>query len=220
MSALSKSDFLLAQTCPTKLYYKKMGYPSVVDDDEYLQFLADGGYMIEKIAKLLHPDGVEIGFSHGAAAAAEQTLRALQADTVTLFEATLIYGNLLARMDILKKQGDAFDLIEVKAKLRDSTDADDGFRGKKGGIKAEWRPYLEDVTFQTIILKQLFPAARITPYLCLLDKSKSTTLDLIFDDFKLIPPDSPHYPDSAGRRWSSPATPPNCARIISCPCST
>lgn len=191
MSALSKSDFLLAQTCPAKLYYKKMGYPSILDDDEYLQFLADGGYMIEKIAKLLHPGGVEMGFSHGAAAAVEQTLRALQADTVTLFEATLTYGNLFARMDILKKQGDAFDLIEVKAKLRDSTDADDGFRGKRGGIKSEWRPYLEDVTFQTIILKKLFPAARITPYLCLPDKSKTTTIDLIFDDFKLIPPDSP-----------------------------
>ena len=59
---LSKSDFKVARTCATKLYYKKLGYPSVRDDDESLRFLADGGYMIEAIAKLLHPEGVEIGF--------------------------------------------------------------------------------------------------------------------------------------------------------------
>ncbi len=63
--------------------------------------------------------------------------------------------------------------------------------GQKGGIKFKWRPYLENVAFQTIVLKKLFPTARITPYLRLPDESESTTLDLIFDDFKLAPPDSP-----------------------------
>jgi hypothetical protein len=48
---LSKSDFKMAQTCPTKLYYKKLGYPSTRDTDRYFQFLADGGYMVETIAK-------------------------------------------------------------------------------------------------------------------------------------------------------------------------
>lgn len=59
---LSKSDFKIARTCATKLYYKKLGYPSARDGDEYLQFLADGVYMVEAVAKLLHPEGVEIGF--------------------------------------------------------------------------------------------------------------------------------------------------------------
>src|SRR5229473_1775132 len=85
---LSKSDFKVARTCATKLYYKKLGYPSIRDDDQYLQFLADGGYMIETIAKLCHPDGIEIGFDQGPEASAEETMRALQAHTVTLFEAT------------------------------------------------------------------------------------------------------------------------------------
>jgi CRISPR/Cas system-associated exonuclease Cas4 (RecB family) len=47
---LSKSDFKVAQTCPTKLYYKKRGYPSVKDDDEYLALLAEGGSIVQKIA--------------------------------------------------------------------------------------------------------------------------------------------------------------------------
>ena len=31
---LSKSDFILARDCPRKLYYKKRGYPSNLEDNE------------------------------------------------------------------------------------------------------------------------------------------------------------------------------------------
>jgi hypothetical protein len=48
---LTKSDFKVARTCATKLYYRKLRYPSRLQEDEYLQFLADGGYMVETIAK-------------------------------------------------------------------------------------------------------------------------------------------------------------------------
>jgi len=58
---LSKSDFKVARTCPTKLYYKKLKYPSLLDEDAYLAFLADGGFMVEKMAKLLYPEGIEVG---------------------------------------------------------------------------------------------------------------------------------------------------------------
>ena len=39
---LSKSDFILARDCPRKLFYKKRGYPSILEADEYLRSLADG----------------------------------------------------------------------------------------------------------------------------------------------------------------------------------
>jgi hypothetical protein len=58
---LSKSDFIAARSCGSKLYYKKLRYPSFLDDDPYLEFLADGGYMVEKMAKLLFPDGKTLG---------------------------------------------------------------------------------------------------------------------------------------------------------------
>src|SRR6184192_1771652 len=137
---LSKSDFKVARTCATKLYYKKLGYPSIRDDDQYLQFLADGGYMVEAIAKLCHPGGIEIGFEGGPVPSAKQTLSILNAhETVTLFEATLIWENRLARVDILEKSGNSLRLIEVK----------------------------------------------VTPYLCLVDKSKTTTIESIFSKFQL-----------------------------------
>jgi hypothetical protein len=184
---LSKSDFKVARTCATKLYYKKLGYPSMREQDDYLQFLADGGYMIETIAKLCHPDGVEIGFEQRPEASADETMRALAAhENVTLFEATLISKGKLARVDILKKRGDVFELIEVKAKSVDSSTGENPFRGKREGIKPKWRPYLEDVAFQAAVLRELFPTAEIVPYLYLTDRSKSTTIEQIFSKFQLV----------------------------------
>ncbi|HEU5247953.1 MAG TPA: hypothetical protein VFU09_12765 [Candidatus Udaeobacter sp.] len=126
---LSKSDFKVARTCATKLYYRKLGYPSTRDHDEYLQFLADGGYMVEAIAKLLYPEGIEVGFDKGPEESAAETMRLLQAhDTITLFEATLLFDQKLARVDILRKQGNELELIEVRAKLIDSLSIRAGLR--------------------------------------------------------------------------------------------
>ncbi len=51
---LTKSDFKVAQTCATKLYYRKLGYPTREDGDEYLAALADQGYLIEALARALY----------------------------------------------------------------------------------------------------------------------------------------------------------------------
>jgi hypothetical protein len=184
---LSKSDFKVARTCATKLYYRKLKYPSMLQEDEYLQFLADGGYMVETIAKLCQLEGIEIGFNDGPEVAAEKTLAMLKAnERVTLFEATLISGHRLARVDILKKNRTRFDLIEVKAKSVDTSTGENPFRGKRGGIKPTWRSYLEDVTFQFAVLLELFPECEIVPYLCLTDRSKTTTVEQIFSKFQLV----------------------------------
>src|SRR5579871_1203744 len=178
---LSKSDFKVARTCGTKLYYKKLRYPSKMDDDPYLEFLADGGYMVETIAKLLFPEGTELEFDSNEAAA-EATWQALKEDTVTLFEATLVFGQLLARVDILEKRGNQFRLIEVKAKGFDPASGGlSPFRGARGDILSKWRPYLEDVTFQTHILQSVFPDSRVTPCLCLVDKSEACGIETSFD---------------------------------------
>jgi hypothetical protein len=147
---LSKSDFKVARTCPTKLYYKKLAYPSTQDDDDYLRFLADGGYMVETMAKLLHPEGVEIGFDMGPEDSASEAMRALQMENVTIFEATLLSGRKLARVDILRKSDNGFHLIEVKSKSVNGTEGPPYFRSRKGNIITDWVPYLEDVAYQTL----------------------------------------------------------------------
>ena len=60
MAHLSKSDFKVAHTCATKLWYKKHGYPTTNDQNEYMKMLADGGFMFGKLAMLLFPEGIEV----------------------------------------------------------------------------------------------------------------------------------------------------------------
>lgn len=145
---LTKNDFIAARSCPTKLYYKKLGNPSLSDDDPYLEFLADGGYMVETMAKLLFPDGRELGHRGEPERAFGEALPALEAGNGIFFETTIIHDNLLARVDILKREGSTLRLIEVKSSSFDSkVDGPNPLRGKKGGILSDWRQYLEDVTF-------------------------------------------------------------------------
>lgn len=56
----------MAGTYITKLYYKKMDYPSDLATNEYMQFLAEGGYAVGKLAMLLLPGGIEVGMEHSS----------------------------------------------------------------------------------------------------------------------------------------------------------
>jgi len=69
MAHLSKSDFKVAHTCPTKLWYKKHAFPTSTDQNEYMKMLADGGFMFGKLAMLLFPEGIEITGSYDEAIA-------------------------------------------------------------------------------------------------------------------------------------------------------
>lgn len=183
---LTKNDFLVARTCPTKLYYKKFGYASILDDDPYREFLADGGYMVEAMAKLLFPDGREVGQWEEPMRAFQETRESLAGGDTTLFEATVVHENLLTRVDILQRQGAALHVIEVKSSSFNSeTDGANPFRGKKGGIASEWREYLEDIAFQTVVLQRAFPESKVVPFLCIVDKAKSATENATFDDFRV-----------------------------------
>src|ERR1700693_6323304 len=119
---LTKTDFITARTCPTKLYYKKLRHPSLLDDDPYMEFLADGGYMVETMAKLLFPDGRDIGGWDKATEAFAATKKALTAGNCTLFEVTVIHGKMLARHDILQRFGKVLRLIEVKSSSVDTSE--------------------------------------------------------------------------------------------------
>jgi len=195
---LSKSDFKVARTCPTKLYYKEHGYPSRLKDDPYMEFLADGGYMVEKMAKLLFEDGREMGDWDEPVKAFEQTQIAILSGDVTLFEATVIHGQMQARIDILRRQGNILEIIEVKSKSDDADEeAKSTFRTKNGGIVSEWRPYLEDVTFQALVLKRAFPKFEVVPKLCIVDKKKVATDNLTFDKF-------PCHREPGSKGWRRP----------------
>lgn len=193
---LSKSDFKVARNCPTKLFYQESGYASVNDFDPYLALLAQGGYMIEQLAKARYPSGRDMGDSRDSALGWAATAEAIRSGDVTLFEATLLNGRRLARVDILERRGNVLRLIEVKAKSWDSDKnrelTDQGkprvFRNGKGGknIAADWRKYLEDVTYQCLLLESLFPEFQVEPFLCLVDKSARCITDALPEHFDIV----------------------------------
>ena len=62
MLTLSKSDFKTASGCATKLYYRELKYPDTMQENEYLQMLAEGGYMVELLAKQMFPAGITLEY--------------------------------------------------------------------------------------------------------------------------------------------------------------
>jgi hypothetical protein len=182
---LTKSRFKLALECPTKLFYtgKANVYPDRKRDDEFLQALADGGFQVGELAKLMFPEGLEItSRSHDEQVA--ETNRLMQRDDVTLFEAAIRHGNLFARVDILCKTGSQVELIEVKAKSFDST-KNRSFRGARGGIDSSMKPYLQDVAFQRHLLGLAYPHLQVRSSLMLANKAMACSVDGLNQRFRI-----------------------------------
>ena len=177
MKYLSKSDFKVAQTCATKLYYKKNKYSSLNEENDYLNLLADGGFMIGKLAQLLYPEGYEIeGNVTDSINLTEQIISSNE--NVVLFEPSIFVDNQLVRVDIFIKNGNDIEIIEVKSKSYNSDDlALSKVPNKKGKIKNYWldidfKPYLEDIAYQKKVVQDKFPECSVKAYLMMPDKSK------------------------------------------------
>ena len=191
MRALSKSRFKQGLECPNKLYFSnsKEVYLNKKNEDSFLQALASGGFQIEEYARLQYPGGIliedpEDRENYDYQDLADQTSELLKLENVVIYEAAFYVDDLFIRTDILVKNGSNIKLIEVKAKSIDSSN-DYNFIGKKGKLVSGWKPYLFDLAFQTYVAKLCLPDYKITPYLCLVDKSKVATIDGLNQFFRV-----------------------------------
>ena len=182
---LTKSLFTHALECPSKLYYKTHPetYQSSEDDNEFLMALAEGGMQVGELAKHYYPGGIDIPYSKDKQTTLSTTSTLLEQVEVIIYEAAINFGRTYALVDILKKEGNTLHLIEVKSK---SWDAHEGFYTKKGAIDKQWHKYLYDVAFQTWVAQKAFPGYHIKPYLMLIDKNKSSTVDGLHQYFKVV----------------------------------
>jgi hypothetical protein len=181
---LTKSRFKLAAECPTKLFYtgKEDVYRNTKQEDSFMAMLADGGYQVGELAKCYYPDGIEVtAMAHEEAI--EQTALLLQRDKVTIFEAAIRHGDLFIRIDVLVKDANQFQLIEVKAKSYNSQTPK--IVGAKGDLLSDMRPYIEDVAFQKYVLGAAWPQAQIKSYLMMPDKSVVCDVDGLNQLFKI-----------------------------------
>ena len=175
--SLSKSDFQLASSCSKKLIYKKQGYPTSNDTNEYMEMLAKGGYVVGMMATLMYSNGVEI--TGNTKEAIDKTNEYLKQENCVLFESAIQSGEKLIRVDILEKIGNKINLIEVKAKSHDTED--DKYKQEKLLEK-----YIEDVAFQYLVMTEALPDFDIHPYLFMPDKSKRTNIEGLIGWFTVI----------------------------------
>ncbi len=182
---LTKSRFKLALDCETKLFYtNKKEYPDERIDDAFLEALAEGGFQVGELAKMYHPGGIEIPYG-SYDDMVNETLRLLNQEKVIIYEATVKFQNLLIRVDVLVKDGNNIDLIEVKAKSFGGDDSLD-LLGKNGDLASKWIPYVYDVAFQKLVMTKAFPHFNIQSYLCLANKKSEATVEGLNQNFLLV----------------------------------
>ena len=192
MAHLSKSDFKVAHTCATKLWYKKKGYPTSNDQNEYMKMLADGGFMFGKLAMLLFPEGIEVtGTMPEAIASTESFLE--NNINITLFEPAITINNQLVRVDVLQKIGNEIKVIEVKSKSFDSVKMNE----LNYWFKPDMKPYIEDIAYQTKVVRDKFPNAAVNSYLMMPDTSAISQFDDLINQFAIV--DIPPAPNSRYR---------------------
>lgn len=181
---LTKSKFLLAMECPTKLYYSgKDEYADQSQEDSFLTALADGGFQVGALARCYFPGGHMVEQLDDRTALAE-TSRFLQRENVVLYEPAFLHENLFARVDILVKEGHVLRLYEVKAKSWDPAE-DNPCKGRKNNFTAAWKPYLYDVAFQVHVVGKAMPGFSVEAFLVLVDKSARCPSDGLNQKFRI-----------------------------------
>ena len=182
MRRLSKSDFKTACNCTTKLYYKKKGFSRSNEGNDYLQFLADGGHQVGKLATMQFPDGIDINTGNDHKEAKKQTALYLKEENITLFEPYIESDQKIIRIDILNKKGNHYQLIEVKSKSYNSKE-------DPTAQKKRLKEYIYDLAYQYLVLHEYLAQKdepfTITPYLYLPDKSKRSKTEGLNSLFKL-----------------------------------
>lgn len=166
---LSKSRFKLASECAAKLFYT--GKPEFADnrlDNSFLKELAKGGFQVGELAKFHFPGGHTVE-ALDAEQALEETNALLAQNEVTIFEAAFRFEDFFVRVDVLRKKGNSIDLVEVKSK--GFHPEGHSFFGKRGGLDSTWRPYLEDIAFQTFVVRKALPDCLVSPFLMLVNKA-------------------------------------------------
>lgn len=175
---LSKSDFQIASTCSKKLVYKKASFETMNDANEYMEMLAQGGHIVAKYAQLTFPDAVEVKGESLDIVIAETKKLIQENENITLLEATFSSNGKIVRTDILQKKKNILNIIEVKSKSHDSDD--DTYNAKR-----KLAEYIEDVAYQTLVLKETYPDFEIHSFLLLPDKAKRTTIEGLAGWFKV-----------------------------------
>ena len=135
---LSKSQYIRGLQCYKSLWLYKNN-PELRDaPDQAQESLFNTGHTVGELAKELFPGGVEVAFDPDNFNGMIEKTKELIADgTEVIYEATFSEDGIFVMVDILVKNGNTWDMYEVKGTT--------GARDKKGLIK---KKYLNDIAIQ------------------------------------------------------------------------
>lgn len=110
---LTKSNFIKFLECSCQLWLVKQRPDLLPPIDAALQRIFDEGNKVDVFARKLFPDGVEIGGFNESGA--RNTKKVIEDGATALFQPTFIGDGITCRSDILVKNGNAWDIHEVKS---------------------------------------------------------------------------------------------------------
>ena len=132
---LSKSKYCKAVQCEKMLWLDK--YKREVKEEIDNESVLENGTNVGELAKKLFGKYIDIEFNNDLNKMIDDTKRALENDTVIITEASFVYNNNFCSVDILKKDGNKYEMYEVKS----STHISD--------------IYLDDISYQYYVLTSL-----------------------------------------------------------------
>ena len=188
MKLFTKSAFKQALSCPASLYYyyDREHYANQMNEDDFLQALADGGNQVGDLAKVYYdvqPDA-DLAPIMGYDQSVERTKELFQNDTVNIAEAAFRWENCFVRADIIEKKGKVINLIEVKAK---SWDKNKDVFAKGGSVTKGILEYVYDVAFQKYVIQNaLGPEYKVVAHLMLADKTVEANFNGINQLFHVV----------------------------------
>ena len=187
----TKSAFKIALKCPRQLYYyyDSAKYANQNLEDEFLQSLAEGGFQVGELAKIYCkvPPENDLDKVNSNAAQLQKTDELMSSGKVVVAEAAFRHENLFVRADIVRKDGNSVNLVEVKAKSWESGKpiAKSDHDGKLK-IDSNIAEYVYDVAFQKYVISLVHPEWKIKAFLMLADKTKTATVDGMNQRFRIV----------------------------------
>jgi hypothetical protein len=218
---ITKSQFKLGLDCIQKLRHARNGLPQATQENGMLRLLAEGGGAIEALWRQKEPGWVgPVGHAPAALASLDAIRSAVElsrqrGQPVPLYEVTIMHGGFLARIDLLRVSESTFEVVELKAISvvdSDSANEENKFLGSesKGDVStrtilSERIPYLQDLAFQTVLLRQWLmnhclavgvgPAIKVMPGMILVNKGGRSSSGDSLGSFKTT-----HIPSHRGPR--------------------
>jgi len=217
MRPITKTQFKIGLNCLLKLRHARpfgdraKAYPQSASQNDMLRLLAEGGGAVEALWRQREPGYVgPVGREDAAEASMEAIRSAVERSRasgkmIPLYEITIMHGDFLARIDLLRVSEAKLQIVEMKAKSVQSGDATDaknkilGAVGRDNNIATRtilqsWIPYLQDLAFQKVLLGQwldvngskvgLRPDTAIEPGMILVNKSGSAKNEDTLGNFK------------------------------------